>query len=300
MKKNNPKLKIGIFGMGKWGKNLIREFSTMAEIVTCVTTGNNENIIWIKKNYHTIQFSTDINDILDDDKIIAVVIATPISTHYELAKKSLEAGKHVFIEKPFTKTVRQANELIKIAKNKKLCLFVGHVFLHSEIFQQIKKINKRGSIKHMNFDWKKFGTFKEDIFENLLSHDLSINLELFDIPKQIKLINKSSWITNSDIVSIMLGYGKNKKSEIHINRISNFKKKTITIFTKKNLYVWDDDKLFKLNKKTHSFNLYYRSKNTPLCLECKTFVSDVTNKKPQIDSAILAKKITSLISEIKK
>lgn len=296
----HTKLQIGIIGIGNWGKKLFREFSTMTEIVTCISTGSKENIKWIKENYPTTKISNSISDILDDKKISAVVIATPINTHYELAKKILESNKHVFVEKPMTKTVTQANELVQIAKNKKLCLCVGHVFLHSEIFQQIKKINKRESIKYMNFEWKKFGTFKENIFENLLSHDLSINLELFGIPKQVKLISKSSWITNSDIVSILLDYGKNKKSEIHINRLSNFKKKTVTIFTKKNLYVWDGDQLFKLNKKTKSFNLYYQSKKTPLFLECKTFVSDINKKTSKIESAILAKHITTIISKIKK
>ena len=113
---------IGIIGMGKWGKNLIREFTNFAEISICVTTGNQENRKWIQKNFPKTKFSTNLNSILSDNNIDAVVIATPISTHYALIKKSLESGKHVFVEKPMAQTVTQINNLIKIAKKKELNL----------------------------------------------------------------------------------------------------------------------------------------------------------------------------------
>ena len=292
--------KIGIIGMGKWGKNLIREFSNFAEISICVTNGNQENINWIQKNYPKTKISTNVNDILNENDIDAIVIATPIITHYELIKKSLESGKHVFVEKPMVQTIGQANEVINIAKYKKLCLFVGHVFLHNQIFKQIKKIHKSENIMELNFDWRKFGTFEENIFENLLTHELSINLALFGIPNKCKLLSKSSYIIDVDSFYIQLDYGENKKSNIHINRVSNYKKKIITIITKKNLFIWGDDKLFKLNKKTKLFKIYFESSETPLFLECKNFISDISRKKSKIDSAILARDITSIVSKIKK
>ena len=286
--------------MGKWGKNLIKEFSNFAEISICVTSGNQENLKWIQKYFPKTKTSTDINDILDDENIDAIVIATPIITHYDLIKQSLKSGKHVFVEKPMVQTITQANNIINIAKKKKLCLFVGHVFLHNQIFKKIEKINRSEIITELNFDWRKFGTFNENIFENLLSHELSINLELFGIPKNFELLNKSSCITDVDSFYVKLNYGKNKKSNIHINRISNHKKKTITIITKKNLYVWDDDKLFKLHKKSKLFKLFFQSSQTPLFLECKSFISDISAKKPIIDSAILARDIVTIVSKMKK
>lgn len=292
--------KVGIIGMGKWGKNLIKEFSNFVEISKCVTNGNQDNKNWIKKNFPKTKFSTNINYILDDDNIDAVIIATPIITHYALIKKVLESGKHVFVEKPMSQTVIQANDLINITKQKKLCLFVGHVFLHNQIFKQIKKINQQELITEMNFDWKKFGTFHENIFENLLSHELSINLELFGIPKKFELLSKSSGITDVDLLYVKLDYGKHRKFNIHINRISNNKKKVITIITKKNLFIWDDDKLFKLHKKSKLFEIFFQSSQTPLFLECKNFVSDISSKKPIINSAILGRNIVTIISKINK
>ena len=160
---------IAIIGMGRWGKNLVRDFSKLSKIKTCVTTGNRKNMMWLRKNYPNIDLTTDINQVLNDSDIDAVVIATPIKSHFTIARKSLESKKHVFVEKPLTKTVGEAEKLIDIAKRNKLCLFVGHVFLYNEIFQKIKKIHKNELIKHANFEWKKLGTFDEDIFENLLS-----------------------------------------------------------------------------------------------------------------------------------
>ena len=291
--------KIAIIGIGTWGKNLVREFSQFVIITKCVTLGNPKNLEWLQKNYPKILPSTNINEILNDNSIDAVVIATPISSHYKIIKRVLESGKHVFVEKPMTQTILQANNLLNIAKRKKLCLFVGYIFLHNQIFKKIKKINEKEFITTMNFDWKKFGTFNEDIFENLLSHELSINLELFGPPKKIKLLNKSSFITNMDSFSLELNYNNNK-SIINVDRIANYKKKTSTIITKKNFYIWDNDILYKFNKRSKSLIVFFQSKHSPLYLECKKFISDINNKKFNIDSAILAKNIISIISKMNK
>jgi len=199
-----------------------------------------------------------------------------------------------------TQTIIQANNLIKIAKRNKLNLFVGHVFLHHQIFKKIQKIHKNEFIIHMDFEWKKFGTFDENIFENLLTHDLSINLALFGIPKRTTLFNKSSFITKTDSFNLELFYEKNKRSHISIDRIANYNKKLIKIITKKNLYVWDDDKLFKLDKKSNIFQIFFKSTHSPLFLESKHFISTISKKNLVIDSAILAKNVVSIISKINK
>ena len=289
---------IAIVGMGRWGKNLIREFAKFSKVKTCVTTGNKKNIVWLRQNYPDIDHVTDINKILNDPNIDAVVISTPINNHFTIAKKSLESKKHVFVEKPLAKTVSQAEKLIDIANRNQLCLFVGHVFLYNEIFKKIKTIHKTESIKYANFEWKKLGTFDEDIFENLLSHDLSLNLELFGIPKKIRINSKYGLITPVDRFSLELVFNKTRKSEITIDRTSHFKKKTVMIITQKNSYIWDDDKLFKFDKKTKTYKKIFQPKNTPLYLECKEFIRIINSKRCSTDSAILAKKISELILKI--
>ena len=291
---------IAIIGMGKWGKNLIREFAKFSKVKTCITTGNRKNIVWLKENYPDTNHYTDINKVLNDPDIDAIIISTPINSHFTIAKKSLESKKHIFVEKPLAKTVSQAEKLIEIANRNQLCLFVGHVFLYNEIFKKIKTIHKTESIKYANFEWKKLGTFDEDIFENLLSHDLSLNLELFGIPKKIRINSKYGLITPVDRFSLELVFNKTRKSEITIDRTSHFKKKTVMIITQKNSYIWDDDKLFKFDKKTKTYKKIFQSKNTPLYLECKEFIRIVNAKRYSINSAILARKISDLISKISK
>ena len=291
---------IAIVGIGRWGKNLIREFSKLAQVKVCVTTGNQKNLKWLQQNYPNVKHTTDVYQILKDPMIDAVVIATPINNHFTLTKKALEHKKHVFVEKPLAKTVADTQKLIETAKKNRRCLFVGHVFLYNEIFKKIKELHKTESIKYVNFEWKKLGTFDEDIFENLLSHDLSLNLELFGMPKKIKLVNKYSLLTPVDRFSLELYFSKTRRSDVTIDRTAHYKKKTIMITTKKNSYIWDDNELLKFNKTTQSYKKILQAKNTPLYLECKEFIRNVRAKNYSVDSAILASKIAKIISKIPK
>ena len=293
-------MKIAIVGIGRWGKNLIRDFSKLVQVKTCVTTGNRKNLAWLQQNYPNVTHTTNIHEILKDPSIDAIVIATPINSHFSIAKKALESKKHVFVEKPLTKTVVEAQKLIKIAKKNRRCLFVGHIFLYNEVFEKIKALHKTESIKYMNFVWKKLGTFDEDIFDNILCHDLSLNLELFGMPKKIKLNSKYSFLTPVDRFSLELFFSKSRRSEITIDRTSHYKKKTVMIATKNNSYIWDNDELFKFDKKTETYKKIFQSKNMPLYLECKEFIRIISAKNYSVDSAILAKKISSLILKIPK
>ena len=261
--------KIAIIGLGKWGKNLLREFSNVSCVTKCHTRGNQKNIIWLRRNYPKVVHTTSIRDILTDKNIDAVAISTPINSHFKIAKNALESGKHVFVEKPMASSVIEAKQLIKIAKSKNLNLFVGHVFLHNEIFKKIKKIDRQESITYAHFAWKKFGTFDEDIFKNLLSHDISLILALFGSPNRIRLTNNVGFITTSDRISLELNFTRNRKCEVSIDRISPHKEKSVTFLTKKNLFVWNDDELLRFDKRSQSFKKIYQSKNTPLHLECK-------------------------------
>ena len=292
--------KIAIIGLGKWGKNLLREFSNVSCVTKCHTRGNQKNISWLRRNYPKVVHTTSIRDILTDKNIDAVAVSTPINSHFKIAKNALESGKHVFVEKPMASSVIEAKQLIKIAKSKNLNLFVGHVFLYNEIFKKIKKIDKQESITYAHFAWKKFGTFDEDIFKNLLSHDISLILALFGSPNRIRLTNNVGFITTSDRISLELNFTRNRKCEVSIDRISPHKEKSVTFLTKKNLFVWNDDKLLRFDKRTQSFKKIYQSKNTPLHLECKKFIANITSKKVSYDSSFLALNVTRILSKLSK
>ena len=291
--------KLGIIGIGNWGKNLVRELSKIHCIKKCSSNGNLKNIRWLKKNYPSIQYVSDSKEIFADKEINAVIIATPINTHYKLVKKALLSKKHVFVEKPISTNLSEAEELIEIAKKNNLLLFVGHIFIFNEIFKKLIQISNRENITHLNFLWNKFGTFDEDIFLNLVSHDLSIILALFGKPKKIKLINKFGVISKCDVVTLILELPNKKTCQIHINRCSNHKQKHVTIFTQKNIYIWDDLSLFKNNKKTNSFKLVFQSKYTPLEIECKEFVKKLNETNISYEFANIAKDVIQVIQKLK-
>lgn len=291
--------KLGIIGIGNWGKNLVRDVSKISCVKTCSSRGDPKNISWLKKNYPSIQYTSDSKEIFADKEIDAVIIATPINTHYNLVKKALLSKKHVFVEKPISSTLSKAEELIKIAKKNNLLLFVGQIFIFNEILKKIVQISKRENITYVNFVWNKFGTFDEDIFLNLVSHDLSIILTLFGKPKKIKLVSAFGFISQCDVVTLTLELPNNKKCQIHVNRCSNHKQKHVTIFTQKNIYVWDDHRLYKNNKKSSSFRLVFESRHTPLETECKEFIKKLNETKFSYESAYLAKDVIQLIQKLK-
>tara|TARA_B110000014_G_C20033831_1_gene537000 strand:+ start:60 stop:944 length:885 start_codon:yes stop_codon:yes gene_type:complete len=291
------KLNLGIIGIGSWGKNLVRDFSKYAYIQKCTSNGDLRNIKWMKKNFPSIEYVSNQKEIFNDDKINAVVISTPIETHYSIIKNALLAKKHVFVEKPLSTTLSNANELIKIAKKNNLLLFVGHIFLYNEVLKKIIKIQKNEKINFINFEWNKFGTFNEDIFFDLLSHDLSIVLTLFGNPTKFRLENFYGQITTCDFLRLSLEF-KKKKCLIQVNRCSNTKHKSVTVFTKNNIYIWDDTKLFKKSS-TDNFKLIYKSKKTPLENECSEFIKRLNEPIKITSSSKLGKDVIQLIQKLR-
>ena len=291
--------KLGIIGVGNWGKNLVRDFSKISDIKKCTSRGNIQNIKWLKKNYPSIEYVSNQKEIFNDEEINAVIISTPIKTHYALVKQALLSKKHVFIEKPICSKLSDAKELIKIAKRNNLLLFVGHIFLFNEVLKKLIQISKKEKIIYTQFQWNKFGTFDEDIFLDLLSHDISIILKLFGKPKKIKVQSSFGLISKCDVVTLNLKLSQNKECQIYLNRCSNNKQKLVTIFTEKNVYLWDDLKLYKNNKKSDQFKLIFESKSTPLENQCKKFIAELNKSKKSSEYANLAKDVIQVIQKLK-
>jgi len=269
--------RVAIVGIGRWGKNLLREFNKLCDVPVCCSKGNKQNLEWLKKNYPSIN-AFHYDDVLMDKTIDAVVIATPIDSHFELAYKALSAGKHVFVEKPMAKNIDDAKKLIRAAKKQNLILFVGHVFLYHPVFKKIKEITRKEPVKYARFVWNKFGTFDEDIIWNIISHEVSIAIKLFGIPKNISILDEKGFFTKRDIVSVSLGFKANR-CLINVNRVSNSKNKSITFVTRNNLFLWENDALYRLDKRMNSFSLIYQSNAQPLAVECREFIENIRKRK---------------------
>ena len=241
-------IRVGIVGIGKWGKNLLKEFSKISSISISVTKGNHDNRRWLKTNYPKIKSSKNYSDILQDENIDAVIIATPIKTHFKLAYQALLAGKHVFIEKTISENSFDGKKLLELAKKKHLVIFVGYEFLYHSAFQKIKNISTKEKILQLKCEWSKFGSFNENIFHDLVSHFLTIAITLFGLPKKVNFSEKIGITTKCDITTLDLEFKNRSKVSIYVNRVATSKRRVINIITKKNLYIWEDEELFKFQK----------------------------------------------------
>jgi predicted dehydrogenase len=173
-------VRIGIIGYGYWGPNLVRNFSTQ-ELgkVVCVADSRPERLALLAKNFPVVAGLSSSDDLINNPDIDAVVIATPVFSHFSLAMKALTAGKHVMIEKPMTASVQEAEELIELAARKKLVLMVDHTFLYTGAVQKMKELvdnNIIGKPRYFDSTRINLGLFQPDInvLWDLAPHDISI------------------------------------------------------------------------------------------------------------------------------
>lgn len=173
-------VKCAIIGYGYWGPNLVRNFSTAENsMVHTVADLRAERLAVVTKNYPGINVTTDIDSIWSNPEIDAVIIATPVFTHFDLAKKALNSGKHVLLEKPMTDTVAHATELIELANKKSKVLMVDHTFLYTSAVQKMKQLIESGDIgkvKYFDSTRVNLGLIQQDVnvLWDLAPHDISI------------------------------------------------------------------------------------------------------------------------------
>lgn len=173
-------INCAIIGYGYWGPNLVRNFSaTSGATVSLVADLRPERLAIVTKNYPGVKVTTDIDSIWSDSNIDAVIIATPVFTHFELAKKALNSGKHVLLEKPMTDTVAHAEELIELAGKMGKVLMVDHTFLYTSAVQKMKQLIDSGDIgkvKYFDSTRINLGLIQQDVnvLWDLAPHDISI------------------------------------------------------------------------------------------------------------------------------
>lgn len=179
-------MRVAIVGLGYWGPNLVRNFSSVKGVdVAYVCDFRQERLNMIQQQYPRVSCTSRFEDLMDDATLDAVVIATPVFTHFDLAKKALLSGKNVLIEKPMTSTAAEAQELMQIAQRMGKLLMVDHTFLYTGAVQKIKRLMEEGVIgKPTYFDSTRInlGLFQPDInvLWDLAPHDISILDYLID------------------------------------------------------------------------------------------------------------------------
>ena len=241
-------LRVGVIGYGYWGPNIVRNFnSASGSKVVKVCDCNTDALKRLNKIYPDIPVTPDSGDLICSGDADVVAIATPVFTHYELAKKALLKGKHVFVEKPFTHTTEQAEELIELAEKKRLKIMVGHTFLFTGAVRKMKELIDGGDLGDLlYFDSTRvnLGLFQHDVnvVWDLAPHDLAI-MDYLITEKPVAVIATGESHYNSgmeDIAYVTCYFPNNLIAHINVNWLSPVKVRTTLIGGKKKMLVWND------------------------------------------------------------
>lgn len=241
-------LKIGVVGCGYWGPNLIRNFSSLPDCeLKLMCDLNPQRLKHMKSLYPHVEGHMDFDHMLNGAGLDGVVIATSVKTHYRMAKASLEAGKHTFIEKPMAASVAECEELIHIADKNGLVLMVGHTFLYSPPIRRIKEIIRHGdigAIQYISARRLNLGLFQKDINVtwDLAPHDISIVLYMMEeFPTGINCTGTANITPGvEDVTSMCIQFGKGRFATVQSSWLDPRKVRDMTIVGSKRMIVYDD------------------------------------------------------------
>jgi len=239
-------MKVGIIGLGYWGPNLLRNFLAQPDVEKVVACDMREDRLkFISQKFPSVHLSNSCEETLTGDCDL-VVIATPVATHYPIAKKALENNKHIWVEKPFTASVSEAEELIEIAESRNLKIFVDHTFIYNGAVIKMKELIEKdelGNILYFDSERINLGLFQKDVnvIWDLAPHDLSIMQ--FILGKKAKAISANG-IANfngkENIAHISIYFEDNCFAHFHVNWVSPVKIRRMIVGGTKKMLVYDD------------------------------------------------------------
>ena len=261
-------IRIAIIGYGYWGPNLVRNFMNVEGCaVTHVCDLDIKKLDVSKKKYPSITTTNSIDQIFENSEIDAVVIATPVSTHYDLASKALESNKHILVEKPLTDNVEQAQLLGKKANDKNKILMIDHTYLYTPAIQKIKELidsNSLGEIQYIDSTRINLGLFQTDVnvMWDLAVHDIAICCYLLkEKPISVQAVGISHTENGLENMAYITLHYKNKKI-IHFNCswVSPVKIRYMLIGGNKKMIVFND---LETTEKIKIYDSSYENKINP-------------------------------------
>ncbi|MCW5957232.1 MAG: Gfo/Idh/MocA family oxidoreductase [Pyrinomonadaceae bacterium] len=241
-------MKAAVIGVGYWGPNLIRNFLAHDEIENVIACDKDAGRLEkMRRQFHAIETADDYRLVIDRDDVDIVVIATPVSSHFEIAKAALLADKHCFVEKPITASVAEAEELSKIADERGLTLFVDHTFIYTGAVKKMKEVitfGRLGEIYYFDSVRINLGLFQHDVnvIWDLAPHDLSIMDHLIDKrPVSVSAVG-ACHVGNGleDIAYLTLFFEDDLIAHFHVNWLAPMKIRKTLIGGTKSMIVFDD------------------------------------------------------------
>ena len=308
MKTND--LRFGIIGWGYWGPKIARNIDSLpGAAVTIVADTDPLRLKSIASNKPWIQTTSQIEDIFQSD-IDAVIIATPVSTHFQLARNALLHNKHVLVEKPLTTCITEAEELVELAQQQQRVLMVGHTFEYNPAVNELRKLMQSGELGNIyciEAERVNLGLFRNDInvIWDLAPHDISILLYLLNKkPENIKVQAHAHVQPNiEDVAHIDLEFADGMNAHIHVSWLHPCKIRRVTVIGDARMVVYDDTnpaemiKVYNKGADVHADPVvsYRYGEITiphidwiePLHLECEDFADSIrTGKKPRASGEV--------------
>ena len=246
-KKGSEALRFGVIGYGYWGPNVVRNLDQLdkAEVlgVSDLSASARKRV---QKAYPHLEVTSDPTELLSSTDIDAIAVVTPVWTHFELAKAALENGKHVFVEKPFTSTTAQAEELIELAARKNLKIMVDHTFLFTPAVRKIRQLldeDALGRLYYYDSTRVNLGLFQHDVnvIWDLAPHDLSIMDHLIQQRPEAIVATGQCHLNGFEDMAFLTVYFPDKIiAHINVNWLSPVKVRTTLIGGEKKMLVWND------------------------------------------------------------
>lgn len=302
----NNKIKIGLIGGGYWGKNLIKDFNN-CNVLHTICDVNNDALKKYNELYPHVKTTTDWNYILNNKEINAVCVALPAELHYKFAKGALLADKDVYVEKPITLDIGEAQELVELAKERNKILMVGHLLHYHPAITKIKEIiaeGKIGKVKNIVANRLSLGIFRkhENVLWSFAPHDISVVLSLIDEMPASVICHGRDHINEGvhDVTNSILKF-KDAYVNINVNWLNPYKEQKMSIIGEKGMIIFDD--VSKENKltyfpeyihyssdinanptpvKNNGENIEVDSSKSPLLCECEHFIECCLKRKTPI------------------
>ncbi len=244
----NKMLDIAVIGCGYWGPNLVRNFNSLQGCrVKYACDVQKDRLAHMKRLYYDIETTTDFDQVINDTEIDAIAIATPVGLHYKLASKCLQAGKHIFIEKPMASSVAECKELIELAEKRNLTIIVGHTFIYSPPVRKVKELVNQGTLGEMQYISTRrlnLGLFQKDINVtwDLAPHDISIILYILDqVPISVNCQGKAHVNPEiEDVTNLTLNFVNGGFATIQSSWLDPNKIREMTFVGSKRMLVYND------------------------------------------------------------
>jgi predicted dehydrogenase len=241
-------IKVGVIGCGHWGPNHIRVFNSLPDSsVGAAVDLDEKRLKAVREMYPEIRCERDYRRILEDPSYDAVVVATPVSSHYEIVRESILAGKHVLCEKPLCRNSEQAREIGGLAVAKDRTLMVGHVFLFNPGIMKLKELvdtAELGELQYLSASRANLGAFCSDInvVHDLATHDISIYNWLLGSEPEVVSATGASFVRSNieDVAFVSMRYPGNVLTNIHVSWLDPKKVRQITVVGRRQMATWDD------------------------------------------------------------